>query len=199
MSENNHDAGEHGIKKIANPNYKVPLALPIIAILVLAAMWIYADRWDPNPEITVTRYFKAMNARQYDVAADQLSVFQVVTACPEYMELSPHELVNKRSEIIPKVSQMMTEANPDAMNVKITIEPSYTLVGDYAALVVFNQEEEGQPKLLTTSLLIKEAGRFRIYDAAPLSPQGIETFSKNQFKEFDSSLRTLLEEATSTN
>lgn len=193
MSENSHSA-EHGAKKFSNPSYKVPLALPIIAVLVLAAMWIYAERWDPNPEITITKYFKAMAAQQYDIAADQLSVFQVVPAFPEYMELSPQELVGKRSEIIPRVAQMMAEANPGTAKAKITIKPSYTVIGEYVALVVFDHEEEGQPKQLTTALLIKEAGRFRLYDAAPLSPQDIEEFTKTQFKEFDANLKTLFEE-----
>ncbi len=193
MSENTHAVAEHGAKKVANPHYRVPIALPIIAILVVVAMWLYADRWDPNPEITVSKYFQAVNARQYDIAADQWSVFPVAGLFPEYQELTPAELVNKRPEIVKEIAEIL-EGSPAPNNVKATIESSHTKIGEYGALVAFYQEQEGQPKQMMAALLIKEAGRFRILSHGPASAEAIEEFSKSEFKEFDANLKSLFEE-----
>lgn len=39
MSEHGH--AEHGKKEFGNPNYNIPKSLPVLIILILAAMWFY--------------------------------------------------------------------------------------------------------------------------------------------------------------
>ncbi len=48
MSDHGHgEHGEHGKKAIANPNYNLPISIPVIVVLILAAMWF----WVPTVHI----------------------------------------------------------------------------------------------------------------------------------------------------
>lgn len=187
MSETVHSEEAHAEKKISNPNYKVPVAIPVLIVLLLATMFVayprYQDYLDfKSPETVVKSYFDQVSAQDYRQAVNKLSVFFVAISMPEYSSYQPKQLIKARPEIINKTAQLMEENARlvEQQTIDVTVLPSYTKVGKVSAMVAFKVASEGREAEFGLAYLIKENGRFRI-----IGLQGIPSSALDRLKDFD--------------
>lgn len=198
MSDHSHAEHEHVKKQPSNPNYKVPLALPIIALLIIAGLWFYADRYDPgNPKNVVGSLYKALNAKQYDKVADSFSVMFLAEFAPEYMGKKPSELTAQRPEIVKKAAEMFGKIlNEQPCNV--TILAANVKTGSFAAVVPYYLEMGGQ-KQLNAALLVKENNQFKVLSISILSEQELQEFSEAKFKALEENIKIQFDKMESMN
>lgn len=194
MSDNGHAENEHAKKQPANPGYKIPLALPIIALLVIVGMWFYSDRYDPgSPKNVVTNLYKSLNAKQYDKVADSFNVTFLAEFMPEYLDKKPSELLTMRSELVKKGTELFAKQQTEGA-FTATVLTANTKVGDYAAVVPYYLEMDGQKQLLA-AILVKENGTFKILSLSSFSEAIMQEFSDAKFKVLEENIKTEFENA----
>lgn len=188
MSDNGHAENAHAKKQPANPSYKIPLALPIIALLVIAGMWFYSDRYDPgNPKNVVTNLYKALNAKQYDRVADSFNVTFLAEFMPEYLDKKPSELQAGRAELVAKGSELFAKQQTEG-TFMVTVLTANTKVGDFAAVVPYYLEMDGQKQLLA-AILVKENGSFKILSISSFSEAIMQEFSDAKFQVLEENIK----------
>jgi len=183
------------LEKTANSG--VPKSLFVIILAVLAAMYYYAAFIDsPSPENTVEDFYNAYFNRDFDTAAEDLSVFWSVRFLPQYSSLAPSELIEKRDiieEETGKVIAQIEENNKIPANLSIEILNAYTKKGENSALVVYNFRENGEAAGIEAAILIKEKGRLRIFNMAPISTEDLEKIQNYDITLLDESFKDLIE------
>ncbi|HWP97987.1 MAG TPA: hypothetical protein VN426_14175 [Syntrophomonadaceae bacterium] len=203
MSETNHAENGHATKKFANPNYKVPKIIPILIILVLAAMYyypVYQDYRDfKSPETIVQKFFSQLFIdKDYQRAADKMSVFMASPMLPEYSTDTPAQLLKARREIIAKAGPALEQnfKNGEQEAFQVTPLPEYTKVGEQTAIVVGKVVAGGKDQGFGLTFLIKEDGKFRIIQYVPLpSAAALEEVKKIDMKTMDDQAKTLLNQS----
>lgn len=197
MSDNGHAENAHAKKQPANPNYKIPLALPVIALLVIVGMWFYADRYDPeSPKNVVANLYKALNAKQYDKVADSFNVTFLAEFMPDYLDKKPSELLAVRSELVKKGSELFAKQQTEG-TFTVTVLAANTKTGDYAAVVPYYLEMDGQKQLLA-AILVKENGSFKILSISSFSEAIMQEFSDAKFKVLEENIKAEFAQAEKT-
>lgn len=173
-----------------------PRFLWVLIIVLLASMYTYAAYFDPaSPEKTVENFYQAYFTKDYNAVASNSSVFWAVRFLPQYAEMTPTELVNNRAKIeadIIKVIASMEKSNPIPKDIRIEIMKEYTKKGNYGAIVVYQFKEAGKTGGMEAAILIKEAGRFRIFTMTTVDPQGLDQVKAVDVNELDANFLQLL-------
>ncbi|MEN6349954.1 MAG: hypothetical protein ABFD08_11225 [Syntrophomonas sp.] len=174
----------------------IPKFIPFLIVILLGSMYYYAMFMDTSkPEIIVQRFYQAYFQRDFPKVSENLSVFWSVRFLPQYSLLPPSELVAKRAAIeadATKVIAQIESKNEIPKNIKIEVMPDYTKTGEYSALVVYNFVQNGKPSGMELAVLIKENGRFRIFNMSPVATQDLEQIKNGDLKELDEGFKSLL-------
>ncbi len=195
MSSSSHNSESHAAKVTSGPR-RVPRSLFVLIILLLAGLYSYAAFLDkPEPEKTVLNFYNAYFTKDYDTVAADLSVFWAVRFLPDYQDKTPAELLAERSQIEKEISAVISEIEaentlPEGLSVKILGE--YTKIGENSALVVYDFLEKGQPTSREAALLIKENGKFRIFNMSPVDDSVMDQVQDFAIEDLDKGFDSLL-------
>jgi len=175
----------------------VPKSLFVLIIVILASMFYYAAYRDySNPEVAVKTFYQAYFKSDYPTMAQNLSVFWGVQFMPQYMLMSPQELIENRPAIEKSmaefISQMESE-NKVPANMSIKILPKYTQRADHTALVVYEFRQHNKSVGMEMSLLVKEHNRMRIFQMMPADQAQLDQLTGNDIAPMEASFKEMLE------
>ncbi len=178
------------------PQAKVPVFIWVVIVAILAAMYGYASYWDPTrPEQTVKNFYHAYFNQDFDTVASNLSVFWAVRLLPQYADMNSAELLANRAEIEKELCQVITEVESmyDApRNISLEIMKPYTKEGPNSAVVVYQFKENSEKAGMEAAILIKEQGRFRIYNMTPVDEQTLPDIEAVNISELDAYFSQML-------
>lgn len=198
MTTSSPDSLPHSSSKGTN-EAKVPRSLFIIIVVLLAGLYSYAAFIDkPEPEKTVEDFYQAYLTRDFDTVARQLSVFWSVRFLPESASKSPAELLQSRPAIEKEISAVLTDiesTNTMPEDISVEIMKSYTKIGENSAIVVYSFNEKGQTIGMEAAILIKEEGRFRIFNMSPLNEAALGQIEDMDISALDESFSAILHPA----
>lgn len=162
---------------------EVPKSLFVLIIVILASMFYYAAYKDPsNPEVIVRNFYNAYFQNDYETVAQNLSVFWGAQFMPQYMLMSPEELIEKRPIIEKNMTKLISQIEsqnkiPDDMNVKILSK--YTQRQKNTGLVVYELREKNKPINLEMALLLKENNRMYLLQWWSIDREQLQQLNKN--------------------
>lgn len=176
----------------------VPKIILVMIPLILAAMYYYAAFIDTSaPENTVRDFYGAYFEKDYETVSNNLSVFWGAQMLPQYASLKPQELLNKRAQIESDMAAFLANYGGNAPvpeDLSIEILKKYTKKGEYGAMVAYSFKEAGEEKSLEAAFLVKEDGKFRIYNLVPISRDILPQVANYDIKSLDSQISQLLNE-----
>ncbi len=176
--------------------YQVPRSLIFLAVIILGAMYYYAAYVDfPTPEDTVNEFYEAFFVQDYEIAAQNISVFWAAQLLPEYANHQPSQLLSERTALEKEAAQffaMIEEYNPTPPGLKIKVDPDYSRTGQYGALVVYELNQGGEPLSREMAMLIKENNRFYIMNLYPLQEENLKDVLEFDMEALDSDLEALM-------
>ncbi len=177
--------------------YRVPRSLLALVVIILGAMYYYAAYMDiPTPEDTVTEFYEAYFNQDYSLAAENISVFWAAQLLPEYADLKPAELLADRAALEKEVTQffsMVEQQNPAPADVGIEVNPAYSRIGEYGALVVYELTQSSEAVSMEIAMLIKETDRFYIINIYPLQEENLKDVQEFDMNALDSDFKEILE------
>jgi hypothetical protein len=165
--------------------------------VILAAMYYYAAYVDTSaPEKTVQNFYQAYFDRDFDTVAENLSVFWAAQMMPQYAATSPQELLSKRAEIQTKTAEFIAgfEKNaPVPDNISVEILKDCTRLGRNAAVVAYAFKQDDKETSLEAAFLVKEYGKFRIYNIAAISRDNLKQVKSFDIETLDKNITELLQ------
>jgi hypothetical protein len=175
----------------------VPKSLFVLIILILASMFYYAAYRDySNPEVVAKSFYSAYFKSDYDTMAQNLSVFWGVQFMPQYMLMSPQELLENR----PAIEESMTEfisrmesENKVPANMSIKMLPKYTQRADNTALVAYEFRQQNKSVGMEMALLVKENNRMRVLKMMPVDQTQLDQLTGNDIAAMEESFKEMLE------
>lgn len=173
----------------------VPKVLYVFIIVILAAMYYYAAYIDVSkPEKVVQNFYAAYFDRNYEKVAENLSVFWSVQFLPQYTSQSPAQLLENRDKIVAEVRDVIAEVEkgnqiPPDMSVRVL--PQYTKQRPNSALVAYSVQQDVRPASMEMAILIKEAGRYRIYSMTPVNTEALEMIKEEDVDALEESFAEL--------
>ena len=178
-------------------NYRIPSSLFVLVLIILGAMFYYAAYVDkPTPEETLSEFYEAYFTQDYALAAENVSVFWAAQLLPEYADMKPAELLANRATLEKEVSHffsLVEQQNPTPPDVSIQVDPGYSRIGEYGALVVYELTQNNEPISMEIAMLIKETDRFYIINIYPLHPDNFKDIQEFDMEALDSDFRQILE------
>lgn len=176
----------------------VPKSLFVLIIVILASMFYYAAYRDySNPEVVAKSFYSAYFKSDYDTMAQNLSVFWGVQFMPQYMLMSPQELLENRPAIEASMADFITQMeseNKAPANMSIKILPKYTQRADNTALVVYEFREKNKSVGMEMALLLKEHNRMRILQMMPTNQEQLGQLTGNDIAAMEESFKEMLEQ-----
>ncbi|NLB87798.1 MAG: hypothetical protein GX790_01020, partial [Syntrophomonadaceae bacterium] len=170
----------------------------VIIVTTLALMFIYGQYIDSTPaEKTVENFYKAYFNQDYETVAEYLSVFWSVQFLPQYQNLSPRELIQRRPDIEKDIATILGEIEKDITYPKelhIVINSKYTKEKENSAIVGYTFRENGEASGIEIAILIKESGVYRIYEVLSASQADIESITDENMNNLDANFKKLLEQ-----
>jgi len=174
----------------------VPKVLLVLIILILAAMYYYAAYRDySNPEVAVRNFYNAYFQKDYETVAQNLSVFWGVQFMPEYMLMSPRELIEDRPAIEKKMGDFISRVEtgtklPAGMSIKIL--PQYTQRAENTALVAYEFKEKDKSAGMEMALLLKEKKRMYILKMMPVNQEQLQQLNGQDISDLEQSFKAML-------
>ncbi len=176
--------------------FRIPSSLLAMVLIILGAMYYYAAYVDmPTPEDTVTEFYEAYFKQDYPLAAQNMSVFWTAQLQPEYANMKGGELLANRAILESKAAQFFSiveKQNPTPPDVAIKVDPAYSRVGEYSALVVYELTQGSEPVSMEMAMLIKEMDRFYIINIYPLPKDNIKDIQEFDMETLDSQFKDIL-------
>jgi len=174
----------------------VPKSLFVLIIVILASMFYYAAYRDySNPEVTVKSFYQAYFKSDYETMSQNLSVFWGVQFMPQYMLMSPEELIENR----PAIEESMTEfisrmesENKVPADMSIKVLPKYTQRAENTALVAYEFRQQNKPVGMEMALLLKEKKRMHILKMIPIDQEQLEQLNGNDIDAMEESFKEML-------
>ena len=174
----------------------VPKSLFVLIIVILASMFYYAAYRDySNPEVTVKSFYQAYFKSDYETMSQNLSVFWGVQFMPQYMLMSPEELMENR----PAIEESMTEfisrmesENKVPADMSIKVLPKYTQRAENTALVAYEFRQQNKPVGMEMALLLKEKKRMHILKMIPIDQEQLEQLNGNDIDAMEESFKEML-------
>lgn len=174
----------------------VPKSLFVLIIVILASMFYYAAYRDySNPEVAVRNFYQAYFSSDYETMAKNLSVFWGVQFMPQYMLMSPEELIENRPAIEESMAEFITRMeseNKVPANMSIKVLPQYTQRADNTALVAYEFREQNKSVGMEMSLLLMENNRMRILKMIPVDQKQLDQLTGNDIAEMEASFKEIL-------
>jgi len=178
------------------PQAKVPVFIWVVIVAILAAMYGYAAYWDPTrPEQTVKNFYHAYFNQDYDTVASDLSVVWAVRLLPQYADTNYSELLANRGEIEKELRQVFSEVGSTynaPKDISLEIMKPYTKEGTNSAMVVCKFKVKSEEAGMDFVILIKEQGRFRIYNTTTVDEQSLPEIEAIDINELDANFAELL-------
>jgi hypothetical protein len=161
-----------------NPTDKrVPRSIFVIILAIFASMYYYAAFVDlAEPEETVTRFYQAYFAKDFDTVADNVSVFWSLQLLPHYGTLTPSQLLENREFIEKETSfalKRTEEKNEIPDNISIKIMRNYTREEDICSVVLYTFLEDNKPTGVGMAILVQEEGQYRIYNLSRIDTEDL--------------------------
>ncbi|MDD2620135.1 MAG: hypothetical protein PHC92_05660 [Syntrophomonadaceae bacterium] len=175
----------------------IPMFIPLIIVTILASMYYYAAFVESSPEKTVQDFYQSYFERDYDSVTKNLSVFWSIRFLPQYSSMTPAQLLENRENIEKEASKVIAQIESEnklPQNISIEIMPEYTKKSESSALVVYSFKEDGQVSGMELAILIKEKGKYRIFNMSPVAPQDLEQIQQGNLQELDAGFKKLLTE-----
>ena len=174
----------------------VPKSLFVLIIVILASMFYYAAYRDySNPEVVAKSFYSAYFKSDYPTMAQNLSVFWGVQFMPQYMLMSPEELIENR----PAIEESMTEfisrmesENKVPADMSIKVLPKYTQRAENTALVAYEFRQQNKPVGTEMALLLKEKNRMHILKMIPVDQEQLEQLNENDIDAMEESFKEML-------
>ena len=174
----------------------VPKSLFVLIIVILASMFYYAAYRDySNPEVVAKSFYSAYFKSDYPTMAQNLSVFWGVQFMPQYMLMSPEELIENR----PAIEESMTEfisrmesENKVPADMSIKVLPKYTQRAENTALVAYEFRQQNKPVGMEMALLLKEKKRMHILKMIPIDQEQLEQLNGNDIDAMEESFKEML-------
>ena len=174
----------------------VPKSLFVLIIVILASMFYYAAYRDySNPEVVAKSFYSAYFKSDYPTMAQNLSVFWGVQFMPQYMLMSPEELIENR----PAIEESMTEfisrmesENKVPADMSIKVLPKYTQRAENTALVAYEFRQQNKPVGMEMALLLKEKNRMHILKMIPVDQEQLEQLNGNDIDAMEESFKEML-------
>lgn len=187
----------HRPVEVANIKRRVPRSIFVIILVCFAALYWWAAYGDkPAPEKVVQNFYQAYFDRDFDVVAQNLSVFWAVRFLPEdYANMSPTELLKNRAKIEKDIAAVITDSeknNEIPQDVTLSILKDYTKVGKESAIVVYGFMENGKQTSMEAAILIQEEGRFRIFNMSQIDETVLPQVKALDISKLDQSFTDLL-------
>jgi hypothetical protein len=174
----------------------VPKSLFVLIIVILASMFYYAAYRDySNPEVVAKSFYSAYFKSDYPTMAQNLSVFWGVQFMPQYMVMSPQELLENRPAIEESMAEFisrMESENKVPANMSIKMLPKYTQRADNIALVVYEFRQQNKPVGMEMALLLKENNRMRILQMIPADQEQLDQLTGNDIAAIEESFKEML-------
>lgn len=174
----------------------VPKSLFVLIIIILASMYYYAAYRDySNPEVATKSFYSAYFKSDYDIMAQNLSVFWGVQFMPQYMIMSPDELIENRPAIEESMADFITRMeseNKVPANMSIKMLPKYTQRADNTALVVYEFREKDKSVGMEMALLVKENNRMRIFQMMPADQAQLDQLTGHDIAVIEESFKEML-------
>ncbi|MGI5911685.1 MAG: hypothetical protein ACOX6E_03775 [Syntrophomonadaceae bacterium] len=174
----------------------VPRVLYLIIIVLIASMYYYAAYIDhSNPEVVVKDFYVAYFHNDHENVAKNLSVFLGAQFMPQYMFMSPNELIDNRPVIEQEMADILSQIEPentDFSNMTIKILPEYTQRAQNTALVAYEFEKNDQSAGLEMALLLKEADKMRIFKRIPVDQEQLDQLKNQDLSLMDKSFTEML-------
>ncbi|MDD3267915.1 MAG: hypothetical protein PHX14_01220 [Syntrophomonadaceae bacterium] len=175
----------------------IPTFIPLLIVVIIGSMYYYAAFVESSPEKTVQDFYQSYFERDYDTVSKNLSVFWSIRFLPQYSTMTPAQLLENRETIEKESSKVIAEIeskNELPKNISIELMPSYTKKAEYSALVVYTFKENDQPSGMELAILIKEKGKYRIFNMSPVAAQDLEQVKQGNLQELDAGFKKLLTE-----
>jgi hypothetical protein len=174
----------------------VPKSLFVLIIVILASMFYYAAYRDySNPEVVAKSFYSAYFKSDYETVAQNLSVFWGVQFMPQYMLMSPQELIENRPAIEESMTEFITRMeseNKVPANMNIKMLSRYTQRADNTALVAYEFREQNKPVGMEMALLLKENNRMRILKMIPVDQEQLDQLNGNDIAVMEESFKEML-------
>lgn len=176
--------------------YQIPRSLPVLAVVILAAMFYYAAFIEiPTPEDTVAEFYEAFFIQDFDLAAQNISVFWAAQLLPDYADHKPAQLLAERPALEKEAAKFFArveEQNPTPPDVSIAINPAYSRTGEYSALVVYELSQGSDAVSMEIAILIKENDRFYIMNVIPLREENLKDVQEFDMGDLDADFQEIL-------
>lgn len=176
----------------------VPIILPILSVLIFAAMYIYAAYGPVNgPEKTVEKFYASYQTGDYQGMAESVSVFWAVQYLPQYSTAKPSELMAERESIEKEAAAFFEQgaAEPNT-DLKVEVQPEYTSEWENSAMVVYAGFNGEEPLGREMALLLKENDNYYLYMWFPLESDQVLEEARESFAAFDADYTRVLIEDT---
>lgn len=175
----------------------VPKIILVIIPVILAAMYYYAAFIDTSaPENTVQEYYQASFENDFNTVAGDLSVL-LAARLPQYANLSPQELLAKRADVEADMATLISNNGSKSaapQNITVEIMKDYTKMGKNAAMVAYAFKRDDKEQSLGVALLIKEQGKFRIYDLSPINKESLPQIKDFNINRLDAQVTNLFQQ-----
>lgn len=174
----------------------VPKSILVIIIVILAAMYYYAAYEDySNPEVAVKSFYTAYFHNDYQTVAENLSVFWGVQFMPQYMLMSPDQLIENRPAIEKNMTEFISRVEtenkvPTDMTIKIL--PRYTQRAENTALVAYEFKQKDKSVGMEMALLLKEKNRMHILKMMPVTEEQLQQLNGNDITVLEESFKDML-------
>lgn len=175
----------------------MPKIILVMIPVILAAMYYYAAFVDNSaPENTVQEFYQAYFTHDYETVASDLSVFWAAQMMPQYAMLSPQELLAKRTAAETDMKEFLAKWEGSAPtppeNIEVKVLKDYTQMGKNAAVVAYAINEDKKEIAVEAAFLIKEDGKFRIYNMAPVQRENLGQIKEFDIEQLDSQISDLI-------
>lgn len=183
--------------EVENIKRRVPRSIFVIILVCFSALYWWAAYGDkPAPEKVVQNFYQAYFNRNFDVVAQNLSVFWSVRFLPDdYANMSPADLLKNRPQIEKQIAAVISDIEKDnqiPQGVTISIMKDYTKIGKESAVVVYGFMENGKQTSMEAAILILEDGQFRIFNMSPIDDTVLPQVKDLDITKLDQSFTDLL-------
>jgi hypothetical protein len=180
----------------ANKSLLLKLSVFIGLVVLVIASFVYFNRDHSDPGVVVRTYYQAYFKGDYETMAQNLSVFWGVQFMPQYMTMSPQELIENRPAIEKNMAEFisgMELGNKVQDNMSINMLPEYTQRTDNTALVVYEFRQQNKAVGMEMALLLKENNHMRILKMITVDQEQLDHLTGNDIAEIEESFKEMLE------
>ena len=174
-----------------------PWPAPVLAFIILIIM-LFAASFSPQAqaEKSVKHFYNAYFTENHDDMVKYVSTLWVYNHLQ--INESYQSALTQRTQYEEKIQLLLTFANDLALannQTHIKVNPQYTVVGDFSALVVFEASSPISSNLYM-AVLIFEDQQYRMLQAIPLDEELLQILNQDVLTQFETTLQELFKITT---